>query len=81
MIIKSIILYDPIDKLIKNSVEIIPNNQKKLLLTNNLFYTAPKLHPFTKLHKNNHLIRLLINFKIAPPYSLVKYLDTLINAN
>lgn len=33
-----------------------------------------RIHSFIKLHKSNHSIRLLINFKIAPSYNLANSL-------
>lgn len=67
-----------INNLIKNSKEIIPKNQKIFLLKQNHKITAPQLHPFIKLHKKDHPIRPLINFKTAPSYNLAKYLDSII---
>lgn len=49
--------------------------KKKLLSKFAYKISVPYLHPFIQLHTLNLPIRLSINFKTAPSYNLVKYLD------
>jgi len=80
-----ILTYDPteiytklITKLIKSSYEIIPKGLKNSVSMKSHKISPPKLHSFIKLHKEDHPIHPLINFRTAPSYLLAKYLDSFI---
>lgn len=53
----------------KKCIKIIPVNQKKMLLKNNINKIVLQLHSFITLHKENYTTLPLINFKTASSYT------------